>query len=143
MNKDNFKLSDNVDKKILWAIGLEYKLLGEDYDINSDNAPAKAQIFLNGCLESVNISEFFMQKVKEFDFDNYNIDILEEYITGKEELLSPQVYTQISQLCGLLMVSLREAMVYCGLIKGKSQIWRTYQRLLHKKSLLESLSKPS
>lgn len=139
MNKENFKLSEATDTKIIWAIGLVYKLLGEEFEINDGKALEKAQFFLADCAKSENISDYLMGKVKDFDFDDFNIDLIEEYITGQEDLLFPQIYTQISQLCGLLMVSLREALVYCGLVKGKAQVWRTYQRLLHKKSLLNSL----
>lgn len=138
MAKENFKLSENPDVKILWAMGLLYKILGQDFDLNS-NAKAKAQQMLCYLSESASASDLFVNLVKDFDFDNYNIDQVEEYIAEKEEFLAPQAYTQISQLCGLLMVPLREAVIYSGLIKGKSPVWRVYQRLLHKKNILESI----
>lgn len=138
MSADKFKLPENPDIKIIWAMGLIYRLLGEDFAVDDDSSKEKVQNFLQECLNSNNITEFLTQTVRQFDFSDSNIDLVEEYITGKEDLLSPQIYTQISQLCGLMMVSLREAVVYCGLVKGKSPLWRTYKRLLHKKSILES-----
>lgn len=138
MSKETFRLADSPDKKILWAFGLLIQLLGEDFSVDAENAKARVQEFLNCCLDSPNISEFFMSTIKSFDFSNENIDGVEEYIFGKDEMVAPQTYTNVSQLCGLLMVALREAVAFCGFIKGKTPIWRVYQRLLYKKKVLET-----
>lgn len=138
MNKETFRLGDNPDKKILWAFGLLLQLLGEEFSVEAENAKSRVQEFLNCCLDSANISEYFMNTIKSFDFSNENIDGIEEYIFGKDEMIAPQTYTNVSQLCGLLMVPLREAVAFCGFIKGKTPIWRVYQRLLYKKRVLES-----
>jgi hypothetical protein len=137
MNKETFKLPEVPDKKILWAFGLLLQLLGEDFNPDGENARNRVQNFLDACLESGNILEFFLAAIKGFNFENENIDGVEEYIFGKDEMIAPQIYNNVSQLCGLLMVTLREAVAYCGFVKGKTPIWRTYQRLLYKKRSLE------
>lgn len=137
MNKDCFRLTESPDKRIIWSLGLVYELLGEEFNPDSSTAKSHVQDFLNFCIESPNISEFLMDVSKSFDFSDKNVDAVEEYIKGKEDLLAPQIYTQVSQLCGLMMVSLREAVVYAGLIKGKSPVWRIYSRLQYKKAVME------
>ena len=137
MSKETFKLAEVPDKKILWAFGLLFQLLGEDFNPEAENAKFRVQSFLDACVESGNILDFFMTAIKSFNFDNENIDGVEEYIFGKDEMIAPQIYNNVSQLCGLLMVTLREAVAYCGFVKGKTPIWRIYQRLLYKKKVLE------
>ena len=137
MNKETFKLAEVPDKKVLWAFGLLFQLLGEDFNPEAENAKSRVQSFLDACVESGNILEFFMTAIKSFNFDNENIDGVEEYIFGRDEMIAPQIYNNVSQLCGLLMVTLREAVAYCGFVKGKTPIWRIYQRLLYKKKELE------
>ena len=137
MSKENFIIGDSPNKKVVWAIGLLYQLLGEDFNLELPASVKRAQEFFDLCIESNSISEFLIDVVRHFDFSDENIDAIEEYIFGNDELLAPQSYTQVSQLCGLLMVALREAIIYCGFIKGKSPIWRIYQRLIYKKQALE------
>lgn len=137
MSRDCFTISENPDKRIIWCLGIIFVLLGEDFNPESPKSIPRIQDFLNFCADSYNISDFLIEITRAFDFSEQNIDVVEEYISGKEDLLAPQIYTKISQLCGLIMVFLREAVVYAGLIKGKSPIWRIYSRLQHKKKQTE------
>ena len=137
MSKETFKLAEVPDKKILWSFGLLFQLLGEDFNPEAETAKTRVQSFLDACVESGNILEFFMTAIRSFNFENENIDGVEEYIFGRDEMIAPQIYNNVSQLCGLLMVTLREAVAYCGFVKGKIPIWRIYQRLLYKKKILE------
>ncbi|OMJ77446.1 hypothetical protein SteCoe_22965 [Stentor coeruleus] len=137
MSRDCFTISENPDKRIIWCLGIIFILLGEDFNPESSESISRIEYFLSSCADSYNISDFLIEITRSFDFSEQNIDVVEEYISGKEDLLAPQIYTRISQLCGLIMVFLREAVVYAGLIKGRSPVWRIYSRLQHKKKQIE------
>ena len=52
---------------------------------------------------------------------------------GNEGKLDPALYSDSSALIGILMFPLKDAAIYCGFLPEKIEVWRRYQRLLHKK----------
>ena len=85
---------------------------------------------------SKTIDKYIIEVISGFNFNDKNIDKIEEMVYSKDHLLQPQYYTEFCALTGLLMFAIREAAIFGGAIRSKIPIWRQYKRLLHKQQQL-------
>lgn len=57
---------------------------------------------------------------------------------GQVDKINPNSYNSFCILTGLIMFTVKEGVIYSGLLPEKVAPWRRYQRLLHRKQKLLS-----
>jgi hypothetical protein len=89
-------------------------------------------------INSGNLTAKILAQIESFDYSNENIDRLEKLVEGNRHKIDPTYFNKIDELSGFLMVALKDAAEYAGLIPEKRTPSRHFSRLQHKKNKLES-----
>ena len=135
MEREKFYLDTVPQKEVVKLFKIFYQLQGVTLPKNHEEAWAECQKFLSEALETKDktIQDIVLERVAQFDFSDENLDKLEAMVHDKQDILDPRYFTAFCAVSGLLAFSVREALVFGGVAKGKVPPFRQYRRLVHKK----------
>ena len=127
---------------IVWVFRVYFQFTGRTLPFQNEQAWQECKdMFRKVMAESTpekSFSDFFIEAAHNFNFSNENLDLVEELIQRKEDMINPKVYTLFCPMTALFMFAVREACVFGSLIPGRICISKKYQRLLYKKNQLET-----
>ena len=139
-----FHLTSMPEADVVWTFRILFQLRNDPLPASDEEAWARCQTFLGGLFQSKETmrnayaaAELLKVFAEQLVFSDENIDQVELLVKGNEGKLDPAIYSDSSALVGILMFPLKDACSYCGLLPEKVENWRRYQRLLHKKRLLQ------
>ncbi|CAG9332027.1 unnamed protein product [Blepharisma stoltei] len=139
MEDGKFYFDTIPDKQVIWAFRVFFQLMKQTLPEDDTAAWEQCRAFFldiknKDAHEGQPINTVIIEKIQTFDFSQENLDLLENLVVGNQQNLNPQKYTDICALTGLIMFTVREALIFGGIAKGSTPVSNIYARLLHKKS---------
>lgn len=122
------------ENEVLWVFRVFYQLMMQPLPREVAVAREVVEGNVREWVET-GLEERVLALISRFEFSNENIDKVDRMTQGKLDRTDPCLYSGSCMLASLLLFPIKEALIYSGLVPGKVQPWRQYQRLLyHRKS---------
>ncbi|CAG9331576.1 unnamed protein product [Blepharisma stoltei] len=131
---EKFYLDIIPENDIIWIFRVFFQFLGQTLPENPEEAWEICKVLFQILRAKSTHKQAISDLISRFNFSNENLDSIEILISGHQNMINPQFFSQ-SPLASLMVFFLKEILVFNGLMEAKtSPPPKIYQRLIYKRA---------